>query len=1385
MLALLLVLAMLLPMLPMGTLAEETGEVAEEAAAAAANISAQYGIVENEYGDRQVKVVANLETDGHYWLVAAGYGSDGRMLDSNCNIHNFYLDANDYARVTVFALDSRNNLLAYADAEETTFASDSQGRNAPGNPTEETEETLPEATEETLPETTEETLPETTEETVPETTEETVPEITEEPLPETTEEPDRALTEEEAAAGDYYVAPEGAELLEGAEAQALAQVIGTEKGSKTRTATFTGLAPNREYLFLSSTSANFYSAIDPQNLQYIAAARSDHHGDLTVDYLPRTDVKTVVQLYGPEKLTVTPESDYITLRQGQSQTLEFKSNYESAQWYTTLPVEGATDYVSLEYEYRRFQVRLKEGMPTPTEPFSCYFRVVFEERETKQEASAMVRVDYIPEDVKAVGASLGETAVTRNLYDKNPTELPIFLNLERQTAAPEEPVVSEQAALDDAPDNTGMITGVEFAEGTPELVKEFFTVSVKNDHTLLLGTRIDYYKYLDEDPELMRDIQALKSSYPNLRFRLTVDGQEEPILTSNALKLTVQKKLPEPRFNPITLNPYYKPYVNAITPDGESFVFLEFDAGSLPVLGAPDMFRLRSDVTKAASGSVKFKFGLGTHFDNEYNVPITATVPVKIDVTPPALKLGSTSLTVSSVGALDEVIPITCSTKGLEMENLWIRNVTLSGDGAEYYTALYDQGYLRLLSTPTQDLRPAGKHTLTVTLLVGMWSKTIDLKLTINSKDPTVRLSNRAISINTAASADEGGQVSYTLSGLTAPLDLTAEALEENAPLQVHLNETKRDMDKGIQGGQIGILPDAGATGTYTVALKAGEKVLATVKVTLTTAKPSVSLSVVGTITNTDDNTWVKVNTRFQNTSGGLADSKWTVRETAGEKKDVTYLFRISHASDGEYWVLRSRPDTLIPAGTYALTYTADWQDTTIRKTVNFTVKKTSNPLSLSGKLNYLDSSSSLKVSTIVVKYGMKDNGERTLLPDVEIWSTGKNPENKTDYFNVTWKHEELLYLSPNGRDLPAGKYTLKLIYNSINTGTEEDPQPMTVSKDFILSRTAVKQRTSVTSVTVHPLVQDPIEISLWTDRAEPNASFYVEICDAKGNKLGEYPVGMALFGDESITEGGGDLWSLHTLRLWGKGVVPAVDTTYKIKLIPDTRDRNNCTWITVKVLGQKSVERLRKFTLTAKESLDPSYTADSVNLTGTYKGFSGSLYTKTSLFRYNPQTKKYDLPADGDHVIQKASASGGKLTGYVWMTDPQVGEKYRLVVDYYGSSACTERWLVGHSESDIQVAYGKNKFTVQPITLYKADPNNHVELQIGATDKDQVIDRIEIKGSAKNSFTLSGNNKDWVLWYTGSAAKLKTTTLTLQIFLRGNETQKPNATVSLKVNVK
>ena len=1194
------------------------------------------------------------------------------------------------------------------------------------------------------------------------------------------------------------MAPEGAQLQEEAEAQEMAAFVGTEKSGKYRTAAFTGLAVNRLYLFVSSTETGS-GALEPKNLQYISYGWSDGNGEFTFSYIPRTNAKSIVQLYGPEKVTLTVESEYLTFH-GTELTRSFQVETNGDEYWLDYQVETADGTWDSEKADELYEVTREGKQFTVTyvgdldRAVTAYLHITYPVPRNRPDA-VTIRLDHIPDSQEVKSASLGETAATRNLYDSNPTELPVFLKLEEKEQA-----AADTFALDAGEETKNMITKAEFAKGTPELLTKFFAVSVKDDHTLLLDTKPQNW----DDAQVQKDIKALKSSYANLKFELTIDGKTEPITVTNALKLTVQKKLPTVKAAAVTLNPYYRTRATYITYTGGTVIGGQYesaDYGKLPVkfVDEGEGWQLELDgkatLTKAVSGNVKVAVSV-----EGYLLPVSVTIPVKVETKAPSLKLSTSSMKVSSVAPVDEIIDVSCTAKDVTLKDLAIGEVSLTGADADKYDVEYLDGDCLHL-TSKEDVRPGGAHKLTVNIEIGDKDMKAALPLTIHNQDPAAKLNVTSISVNTAAG--EEAKVYYTISGLQEELTaVTAEPKKADAPLTV--NTEILSFRKGTQTGEITVKGEDGKTGVYAVALKYGDKTLATLSVTLTKDRPEVTLEAESTLNAYDDNTWVKLIPTLKNTSGRLdGEPTWTVNKTTGKKEDVTDSFTITQSKSGDYWALRSAPGKLIPAGKYTVTYSAGtWTDSQgktkeIKNEVTVTVKSTKNLLSIKGKVNVLDSSSHLDISTTIVKYGEVDGIVKTLLPDVEIWTTGKDVykvdgSDTHEVFDFVWEHEELLHLIPNGGDLAAGKYTVKMTYPSIMTGTGSKKAPLEVTADFTVSRSPAKQKTSVSTVTIHPNMEQGAEVSLWKDRYEPNAKSTYKICNASGKAIDTDLIQVKVSADAEYVDNVTTYENPYLLQVVGTGVVPKADTTLKIKLIPDVRAKNSYSWLTVKVLGEKSVAKYGKFTLTTRQNLDPSYGSAQFFLTGTYntKAFAGKMYSNVTVQKYNAESGKYEevgyvagLSTNNNSIMAHGNVYEREYKGV------QPGGKYRVVVKLYGDNARTK--VIATATKDLTAAYGKNKFTAQPLTLYKADPNNHMTFGINATDDEQIIERIVVKDSQKNGFAVSQScvtnsyGREWRIWYTGDAAKLKTTTLTLQIFLKGNNTQKPNATMRLKVNVK
>ena len=221
-----------------------------------------------------------------------------------------------------------------------------------------------------------------------------------------------------------------------------------------------------------------------------------------------------------------------------------------------------------------------------------------------------------------------------------------------------------------------------------------------------------------------------------------------------------------------------------------------------------------------------------------------------------------------------------------------------------------------------------------------------------------------------------------------------------------------------------------------------------------------------------------------------------------------------------------------------------------------------------------------------------------------------------------------------------------------------------------------------------------------------------------------------------------------------------------------------------MKVLGRKTVNTAQKITPKVSGILDPAREVNELTFTARPKGCDSTNdveYKSTWVLERSRDKgktwQKMDLPgmwSGRDWQFTLAFFNVGNAL------DP--GCKYRVRVEQRIGNNPTPVLSI---TAAVKCAYGSNKFTVEdPPTLYKLDPWADLDFRLKAKDASQIIDHIRLKGNPP--FEIDGFGEYWTLWYTGEDPdSLKTTTLTLEIFLKGNQGAKPNATAKMKLAVK
>ena len=1409
----------------------------------------------------------------------------------------------------------------------------------------------------------EETVPEETEETVPAQTEETAPAETEAPAPEETEEAAEApaddLTAEEAADQGYYVAPEGAQMVEEAEVEEMASYEGADKVSRgVHTVTFTGLIPQNRYVLIVSTQPG---SVDEEDLQFIYQAWCGDSGELTFVYIPRTDAKAIVQLYGPDKLTLEADRDYLMLQPGEQTLISLNSSYRDDSVYSVLDYEYDYDagidgpvfrdgdgnivlMVNRLYldEGIRWQIT---AMDNGAQEVQTYY-LPFVAYGGNQTVTAKVRVDVVPDASKVTGAVLGETTVTRNVYDADATELPIFLQMSQV-----ENLVAQQAMLGADEEETAAsayIESVAFGENTPADVQKFFTVEAKDDRTLLLRTNA-------ENVQTAEDAKSLKSSYKGITFDVKIKGQED-VLSTQEMTLNIQKTLPKIQANAVNLNLYYIPQARVTFTGGEVLGIVE---DSVKITKAPVVFEHHVDTYLDEETGLEVEVS-GDRFCIDYTrdkltgtsenvkaqvlvqgwlVPVDVTIPVKLDVKAPSLKLETNTWTIPSVGEQSTSISIVNNTKGVDMDQMSFLEeadiVDKKDNPVEGYSAYITDGVLHL--STDEGPRPAGKQSLQVRFRVrpsddSTYAANVYMRLpiTITNTDPTVKLSASTVSMNMDIHPE-----TYLVATVTG-LDEYPEYPDWNYTITGGGLKDARDLfaveptDQEDWGGdnweyglyQLKITPTFGpddfetekaytkaANSTYTLTIGLGTKPTTRLTIKLTDKVPTVRLKTSGTLERENAASFLAVDSIVTNASYLDVLSCTFVRKG---QTDSTEDLILGYSEYYGGYIVTAAPGVIPEAGKYTLTvqygyYDGEEEVIVAEASTTFDVKQSKRTLKVTGKLDSYNMDSWLTVVPSYVKtYVDESENEGILDPAVRVLDPKGNVLTEGTDYNLTMEEvsDGTYYIRPlvkDGHMLTPGKYTVQLVYDKetfgedftltgtfqvtqpklkltasgsldsfqswssvalehnfagyeeVQTGEDEyewidvlpekvtventnkraqkqtlvkdedftvesygglvclypaegsnipagtykvtldfgqwNGQNVTVSTNIKVTQSPVKAKLEKSSITIHPkATMEPVSVYVLPDGFDTDADWKLELCDKKGSKLEggtnliRYSANVAVEWEENEED---YFYRSNVLEVKGTGVVPKADTTLYLKLTPDSRVPGNYTLLTVKVLGEKSVAKQAKLTLTTKQTLDPSYEGNSIELTGSAKGFdAGNLAAKAVLQEYDGE--EY-VDVEGDNIYTSAYYSWYDKSLHVYLItweDIRPDGKYRMKVDYYGSKTCDADSLIGTAITDLKVAYGSNKFTVDNApTLYKADAKAQMDLSISAKDPSQQIGRIELKGNT--GFTVRHDADRWALQYTGDTAKLKTTTLSLQIFLKGNQTAKPNATASVKVTVK
>ena len=463
---------------------------------------------------------------------------------------------------------------------------------------------------------------ETMEETEP--TEETIPETTEEITPETTEESIEETTEETTAYPEgTYIAPEGGDLVETPVLEEMSMYTGKETVKNgLRTVAFVGLEPGEEYVLIVSLRPGSVASAD---LQYIEQAAASAEGKVRFTYIPRTDVSAIPQLYGiSAQREIKLDREYLTM------PLDALSEPLTA---TVTPEEWA-DEVTWSSEDENILTVDSKGYVTPVAVGTGY--AVATVRHGKYVLSARCRVDVTEQkpNEEVLGIDLTSPKVTTDLYSTDYTQIDILPRLPQ----------NEVAAFAAAPeDNGAAITGAYLED---ETARALFDLRVKDDRTLLVVPT----------QAAIEGAKGVKSSYSS-KLAVSVNGVEYH--TAEAVTIGVKKTLPKLKAGKLTFNPFYTGQSQALNMTGGTVTKIE---GTVPDWLELDGTRLTlKNAPKSGSASVNLLV-----YTEEWAVPVSVKVNVKLSYKAPAVKLSASSVSLSDSESKGTTLKLSAGKKTLE-----------------------------------------------------------------------------------------------------------------------------------------------------------------------------------------------------------------------------------------------------------------------------------------------------------------------------------------------------------------------------------------------------------------------------------------------------------------------------------------------------------------------------------------------------------------------------------------------------------------------------------------------------------------------------------------------------------------------------------------------
>ena len=356
-----------------------------------------------------------------------------------------------------------------------------------------------------------------------------------------------------------------------------------------------------------------------------------------------------------------------------------------------------------------------------------------------------------------------------------------------------------------------------------------------------------------------------------------------------------------------------------------------------------------------------------------------------------------------------------------------------------------------------------------------------------------------------------------------------------------------------------------------------------------------------------------------------------------------------------------------------------------------------------------------------------------------------------------------------------SGKYHLSAVgelatektYQLSMTFTLGDGSTLSCAAKLPVKRTPVKLKLAKTSLSLNNAIgeQASVGVTCLTEGYRFTAPVW-SVMDKTGKNSAE--------GQLTLNYAGGRLTV-------GTNESTKYDTTYKVLLRATENDAPVTLTVKIPAQNQSTVTAA----LRAAGSIDVIRDGTAVTITPTYKNYIGEtelrkelkIYSSTDGRNYGTDvTDQFRITANDSGTFTVTKAAGAQLSTTL---------KYRAVLSFPDTSNSKSAYIA------LAVKTGAAKVTLSnPATLYRSDRFSRASFTITAADKTlNPAATVKIKDPKLAALyeIYSYGNGEFAIGFKDNTVKPGTgsKSITLEMFLDGNATNKPNATATLKLTIK